>query len=175
MGTHYAGTRRERDALNAYIALMRASETVSQYLHPDISAADLAPTQLGVLDALFHLGPMCQRDLGRKILRSPGNITTVIDNLERRNLVRRRRAEVDRRYIAIHLTPTGRSLIERFLPTHVRGITEAMGVLSREEQKELADLCRKLGLTVAGRREDRKAKAGPRTDPGVRPSPTRTK
>jgi MarR family 2-MHQ and catechol resistance regulon transcriptional repressor len=172
MGTHYRGTRREQRALDAYITLTRASETVSAFLLPDLLAADLAPTQLGVLDALLHLGPMCQRDLGKKILKSPGNITTVIDNLERRGLVRRQREATDRRYITIHLTSQGRDRIKRFLPTHVRGIAEAMGVLSQEEQTTMASICRKLGLRVAGRRDDQKTKGGSKSKAGRgHPSP----
>ena len=35
-------------------------------------------------EALYHLGPMRPNELARKLLRSPGNMTTVLDNLERR-------------------------------------------------------------------------------------------
>jgi MarR family 2-MHQ and catechol resistance regulon transcriptional repressor len=153
MGTHYKGTSAERRALAAYITLMRASESVSASLLPDLHRANLATSQLGVLDALHHLGPMCQREIGEKILKSPGNITTVIDNLEKRGLVGRRRDEEDRRYITVHLTAKGRKLIAGFLPIHVGGIVGAMKHLTAGEQKQLTDLCRKLGHGAAGRRK----------------------
>ena len=49
---------------------------------------------------LLHLGPMHQRELGRKLLKSSGNITLVVDNLEKRGLVRREREREDRRFSA---------------------------------------------------------------------------
>lgn len=153
MSTHYKGTVRERRALGAYITLMRASESVLAALLPDLKQAGLPTSQLGVLDALYHLGPMCQREIGQKILKSAGNITIVIDNLERGGLVKRHREEEDRRMITVHLTAKGRKLIAEFLPIHVEGIVSAVGVLSAREQKQLTDLCRKLGLGAASRRK----------------------
>ena len=56
-----------------------------------MAAFDLTISQFGVLEALYHKGPLCQRDIAAKILKSTGNITMVIDNLEKRELVRRER------------------------------------------------------------------------------------
>ena len=58
-------------------------------LDPLMRDADLTVGQFGTLEALLHLGPLCRRDLGRKLLRSGGNITVVVGNLARRGLVRR--------------------------------------------------------------------------------------
>ncbi len=46
----------------------------------------LTESQFGVLDSLFHLGPMKQKEIGKKILKSGGNITMVINNLEKRGI-----------------------------------------------------------------------------------------
>jgi len=95
---------------------------------------------------VFHLGPLCQRALGEKLLTSGGNVTTVVDNLERRGLVRRVRSEEDRRFISVHLTDAGRELIGRVFPRHLGRIVEAMSALTPAEQDELARLCKKLGI-----------------------------
>ncbi len=145
MPTQYRGSREEIRALSAYVKLMRAAETVTANTHRHLAEADLTVSQFGVLEALYHLGPMCQRDIGKKILKSSGNITTVIDNLEKQGLVTRRRNTEDRRYVTIHLDPKGRELVARAFPRHVAGITEEFSVLTSEEQSELARLCRKLG------------------------------
>jgi MarR family 2-MHQ and catechol resistance regulon transcriptional repressor len=105
----------------------------------------ITTSQLGILEALFHLGPMCQRALGDKLLRSGGNITMVIDNLEKHGLVERVRQKEDRRMIMIHLTPTGRKLISRVLPLHAKDVVKEMSRLTASEQEELRRLCRKLG------------------------------
>src|SRR5918912_589968 len=142
MGTRHKGTDEEVRALDAYIKLMRAAESVSARLAPRLSAAGLTGSQFGALEALYHLGPLCQRDLGKKILKSGGNITMVVDNLEKRGLVERIRAEDDRRYITVNLTKQGRELISKLFPRHAKAIREEMGVLSDAELEKLGRLCK---------------------------------
>ncbi|HET9481146.1 MAG TPA: MarR family transcriptional regulator [Candidatus Polarisedimenticolia bacterium] len=152
MGTRYRGTNREVIALDAYIKLMRAAESVTARRAPLFAEAGLTVTQFGALEALYHLGPMLPSELGRKLLKSSGNLTLVVDNLERRKLVRRERSGDDRRRVTVHLTPGGRRLISRIFPGHVKAIVEEMGTLNQSEQKTLGRLCRRLGLKQKGRR-----------------------
>ena len=147
MGTHYQGTKAEVRALDAYIKLLRASDSIVGRLGQNLRAEDeLTLSQFGVLEALLHLGPMCQRDLGAKILKSSGNVTMVVDNLEKRGLAKRQRGAADRRMVEVHLTRAGRALIARIFPRHAAQITAEMGRLSAAEQEQLGALCRKLGL-----------------------------
>ena len=145
MGTRYLGTTEEVTALNAYIKLVRATESVSHRLHRHLESSKLTVTQFGVLEALFHLGAMHQRDLAEKLLKSGGNITLVIDNLEKRQLVKRDREVSDRLCISVSLTPAGKQLISDSFPAHVEAILQQMSILSLEEQAELGRLCKKLG------------------------------
>jgi len=146
LGTHHKGTRTETRALDTYIKLMRAVGSLGAPLDRRLDEEGLTTTQFGVLEAVFHLGPMCQRALGEKLLTSGGNVTTVVDNLERRGLVQRVRSEEDRRFVSVHLTDDGRELIARVFPRHLGRIVEAMSALSAGEQDDLARLCKKLGL-----------------------------
>lgn len=139
-------TESEKMALSTYTKLMRAAESVTSRTSRAMAAADLTISQFGVLEALYHKGPLCQRDIATKILKSSGNITLVIDNLEKRGLVRRERDLQDRRYFTIHLTETGNSLIAEVFPNVLAAIKEEMTVLQQEEQEELSRLCRILGL-----------------------------
>ena len=143
--SRYSGDRVERLALSTYLKLTRASETLWNRLAPGLQRHDLTPSQFGVLEALYHLGSMHQRDLGERILRSSGNMTLVIDNLEKRGLVRRERSVDDRRFILVHLTEEGARLIRRVFPAHAEAITRRLAVLTSEEQRALGNLCRKLG------------------------------
>jgi MarR family 2-MHQ and catechol resistance regulon transcriptional repressor len=146
MPTQHRGSDAEIRALNAFIKLIRAADSVVARLHPRVEAAGLTMGQLGVLEALFHLGPMHQRDLGRKLLKSGGNMTLVIDNLEKRGLVRRERERADRRFVKVCLTEDGQQLIGDYFPRHAAAIEQEMSVLTPAEQEELGRLCRKLGL-----------------------------
>jgi MarR family transcriptional regulator, 2-MHQ and catechol-resistance regulon repressor len=145
MPTRYQGTPEENLALNTFIKLTRATEALMTRLHQRGTLGDLTVSQFGVLEALYHLGSMCQNELGTKILKSSGNMTMVIDNLEKHGLVTRQRNTDDRRMVTVSLTESGREQIEQILPNHVSAITEEMKVLSPEEQQLLGNLCRKLG------------------------------
>jgi MarR family transcriptional regulator, 2-MHQ and catechol-resistance regulon repressor len=151
MGTKFQGTDEEINALNTYIKLTRAAESVFDRTNAHIASYDLTTTQFAVLEALHHLGTLSQVELAQKLLKSTGNITTVLQNLEKRNLICRVRDPNDQRYVQVSLTDTGRELIARIFPVHVQGIVAAMNVLSTEEQTTLAHLCRKLG-TMQGKR-----------------------
>ena len=147
MATHYQGTMAEIRAHNAYIKLVRASESVFGRIGQNLRAeGGLTLSQFGVLEALWHLGPLCQRDLGLKILKSSGNMTMVVDNLEKRQLVDWRQNAEDRRVTEVHLMAKGRALIKEIFPRHAAQITEELGRLTAAEQKQLGALCRKLGL-----------------------------
>ena len=143
MPTKYKGDAATVRALNAFINLARAADSLSARVAPDIEASGLTPGQFGVLEAILHLGPMSQRALGAKLLRSGGNITLVVDNLEKRSLVRRERQPRDRRALVVHLTATGRRLIEGIFPAHARAITREMSPLSARDQEDLRRICRK--------------------------------
>jgi len=145
MPTHYRGKPEQVAALDAYIKLMRAADSVTARLQPVMGSVGLTFGQFGTLDALLHLGPLCQRDLGHKLLRSSGNTTVVVNTLVQRGLVRRARRRDDRRFITVTLTDKGRQLIERLFPRHVALIVREMSLLSRREQAELGRLCRLIG------------------------------
>jgi MarR family transcriptional regulator, 2-MHQ and catechol-resistance regulon repressor len=148
MPTHYPGSPEQVHALNAYIRLTRAVEALSARLLSAEKLEGLTTSQLGVLDALYYLGPMHQKDLAGKILKSTGNLSLVIDNLEKRGLVQRERLGQDRRFVTISLTAAGRGLIERVMPRHVAEITSILSTLTPEEQQTLGELCKKLGLSL---------------------------
>jgi MarR family 2-MHQ and catechol resistance regulon transcriptional repressor len=150
MGTHFKGTSQEVLALDGFIKLMRATDSVSAYLARHTEAAGLTTGQFGALEALLHLGPMKQRDLGAKLLRSGSNVTMVLDNLERRGLVRRTRRKDDRRAIEVALTAEGRRLITDLFPQHARRITRLFGALSSRDQRRLGTLCKTLGRNIPG-------------------------
>lgn len=135
--------------VRAYVKLLRATRSVVGVIEPRLAARGLTTTQLGVLEALLHKGPLGQRELGRKVLTSAANMTDVLDKLQARGLIARCRATADRRNVTVGLTEAGRALIEELFPRHAADIARAMGGLSRVETERLGDLLRKLGQAAA--------------------------
>jgi MarR family 2-MHQ and catechol resistance regulon transcriptional repressor len=145
MPTHHKGTPQEVQALDTFIKLTRATDSLQARLARRETLCDLTPRQFGVLEALYHLGPMRPGEISAKLLKSGGNITLVVDNLERDGLVRRERSAEDRRVVKVSLTEAGRELISRVFPKHLADIVEEMSILMPKEQEELGRLCRILG------------------------------
>lgn len=137
-------------ALNCYTKLMRAAETVTGRVSRTMTAAGLTISQFGVLEALHHKGPLCQRDIAKKILKSTGNITLVIDNLEKQGLVKRERTSEDRRYLTVILTEKGKALVSIVFNDVEASIITEMSALAVDEQVLLGRLCKKLGLKEGG-------------------------
>jgi MarR family 2-MHQ and catechol resistance regulon transcriptional repressor len=137
------------EALAAYVKLLRASRAVVGSVEKLLAAHGLTTTQLGVLDAILHLGPVTQRDLGRKVLTSAGNMTDVVDKLEKRGLVRRQRDAADRRLVRVQLTEAGRRTIEELFPLHAADIARAMSGLPPDDLRRLGKLLRTLGMAAA--------------------------
>jgi MarR family 2-MHQ and catechol resistance regulon transcriptional repressor len=145
MGTKYKGSKEEVTALDAAIKLVRAAESLISKTSLSLSKHNITLSQFGILDAIYHLGPLTQKSLGKKILKSGGNITHVVDNLEKRALVKRHRGKKDRRNFEINLTKKGEKLIAKVLPEQVKMIKNELGILSQEESETFQKLCRKIG------------------------------
>ncbi len=132
-------------AIRAYSRLVRAFESVSSRLRCPKSRNGLTDSQFAALEALYMQGPLCQRAIGQTILKTGGNVTLVIDNLEKLGLVRRERDSDDRRQIVVSLTEKGAAVIAEVFPRHAKSVESVMQVLTPEEQQQLETLCRKLG------------------------------
>jgi MarR family 2-MHQ and catechol resistance regulon transcriptional repressor len=106
----------------------------------------LTITQFGVLEAIYHMGPLSQGELAEKLLRSGGNLTLVVDNLEKAGYVFRERDPADRRFVIVKLTDKGSKFIAALFPKVVANVTREMAILSSTELLDLSRLCKKIGL-----------------------------
>lgn len=143
--THFSGSPRIGLALDAFIKLTRAASSLEMVAYSPENLEGLTPSQFCVLEALYHLGALSQGELSKKVSRSTGNMTLVLDNLEKHGLAHRQRESDDRRRVTIHLTPQGELLIRRIFPQVAAAITDQMSTLSPEQQELLGSLCKKLG------------------------------
>ena len=151
MSTAYKGKPAEVRALNTFIRLMRGSESMSQHMKKCTATYGLTSSQFAILEALHHLRPPSQADLGRKISRSQADISTILDNLERKTFIDRNRGVVDRRTVTVTLSDTGKKLIKQSFPDHLNKLVRAFKVLKAWEQEELGRICKKLGQSLSDR------------------------
>jgi len=136
----------ERDAsLDLFIALNRAAQWANAHIDRDIKRYGMNRTEFGVIELLYHKGSQPLQQIGSKVLMSSGNITYVVDKLEKKGFVQRRACTEDRRLIYADLTEAGERMIEEVFPQHAEVIRQAMGGLDEEEKKAASRLLKKLG------------------------------
>lgn len=135
---------RTTEAVDAFGRLLRAARTLLARVEPRLAAAGLTITQFSVLAVILRDGPFNQRELSRKVVTSPGNMTDLIDKLETRGLVRRLRQHADRRAVQVELTPSGHAMIAPLAAQHANDVTNAMSGLTQPELQQLCAILAKL-------------------------------
>lgn len=136
-------------ALTTWVKLARAFSSFSKKSTEKIKSFGLTQPQFAVIEALGHLGSLKVGEICDKMLVSGGNMTLVLDNIEKLGYLERIPSKEDRRAIHVQLTSKGRELFEEIFKIHAEHISSLMSVLSPEEQKTLGDLLKKLGLGVS--------------------------
>jgi DNA-binding MarR family transcriptional regulator len=127
-------TNREDSAvrlLRAYLDAVTLSEALQTRIW---HAAELTLVQVRVLRRLAKQ-PRSLGQLGADLMLAPPSMTRLIDRLEERGLIERRRDDDDRRKVLATITPEGRRLVSAipFLEgTPIRTAVERMTVADRE-------------------------------------------
>lgn len=136
-------------ALSMWVKLARATDTLAMLTAKDIDRCGLTPTQFGIVESLGHLGPMKIGEMCSKKLMTGGNMTVVIDNLEKMGLIERTKDPDDRRASIIRLTAGGEAKFKEMFPAHAQFVEELVwGVLSEDEIHQLSELLKKLGCSL---------------------------
>jgi DNA-binding MarR family transcriptional regulator len=108
---------------------------------------DLQVGEADVLFTLFRAGPphrLSPTQLAESTLVTTGTMTNRLDNLERRELVRRAPNPEDRRGLMVELTEAGRALVDGLVGRHVANEEQLLSALSARERGQLASILRKL-------------------------------
>lgn len=130
--------------LKTLIALSRCTQSVHRREYKTIKEGGLTVSQFAVLEILYHKGDLRVYEIMEKILSTGGNMTVVIDNLVKDNLVMRYIDPKDRRVSLISITEKGRNLISEIFPKHLENVNEIFEVLTSEEKKNFINLLKKL-------------------------------
>jgi MarR family 2-MHQ and catechol resistance regulon transcriptional repressor len=131
--------------IHLWLILMKAYRALAQLDSRSIVASELGLSDFAVLEILLHKGPLPVSRIGRQVMLTSGSITTAIDRLEEKRLVRRQPCPNDRRVTYVTLTTTGRTLIRRVFAIHADRLETVFEPLSRSERSTFAALLKKLG------------------------------
>ncbi len=104
----------------------------------------LTAPQFQVLEVLSKTGPIPLKRISEELMVTGANITCVVDNLEKEELVERIHSKEDRRVILADLTEKGKTKINSIMPSYLINISSITSVLSDQEHKDLTGLLAKL-------------------------------
>ena len=102
---------------------------------------------VGVLSALRFAGPSKQlspTQLFKGLMISSAGITSRLDRLEKRGLVRRERHPNDRRGVLVELTDEGRRVLDQAVKANTDAERELIATLDAHEARDLASLLKKM-------------------------------
>jgi MarR family transcriptional regulator, 2-MHQ and catechol-resistance regulon repressor len=140
---------RQEQALKLFVVLNRAAAAVTAHAEADVARHGLSLAEFASLEALYQKGPLLVGELQRAVLKSSGGMTYVVDRLEEKGLVCRRRCEHDRRALYAELTEEGQARMAEIFPDHARAIERAMDGLKPTEQAAAVTLLKRLGHAAA--------------------------
>jgi DNA-binding MarR family transcriptional regulator len=127
-------------ALSAWVRLLKAHALMLRALRRSVPEGLTLP-QFDVLAQLERRKDgMTPGDLTRALLVTAGNVTGIVDRLQRLGLVERRAVPEDRRTVRVCLSPRGRAVVRRAIPRHRRDIETLLGRLRTDDLARLRDL-----------------------------------
>ena len=153
-------------ALKALRRILRASELSNRQL---AATTGLTPSQLLVLQEIEERGPVTPTDISTALQFGQATITNIVDRLEAANLVRRQRADQDKRRIFLTCTEEGERMITLAPDLLQATFTQAFGKLPEWEQAMILSGLGRLAEILGVARSD----AAPLLDAGPIDRPSR--
>lgn len=125
-----------------FLNIQRTADLLDQGLEAVLKPFALTATQYNVLRILRGAGErgLACRELGERMLTHDPDVTRLLDRLERRGLIRRRREVQDRRVINTRITPDGLSLLSQLDQSVMELHRRQLGHLGEEQIRTLIDL-----------------------------------
>lgn len=125
-----------------FLTLMRTADRLSERVSAPLREVGLTAPQYNVLRILRGAEPEGLRTYqvaDRMVARAP-NITRLVDHLEGKRLLSRKRSRSDRRVITLRISRTGTDLLARLDRPVNQAVKQAMRGLSGEQQRSLRTL-----------------------------------
>lgn len=136
-------------AARALVATGQIFEAKTAEAFAEFGLSHAAGNALAIIEGAGE--PIAAGDVGRAMHVTSGSITSVLDTLEKRDLIRRYRDPADRRRVLVDITPAAEDLLDEVLPRVqvrardlVAALTDDQKVLLRDLLDTLADHARDL-------------------------------
>lgn len=127
-----------------WVRFLRFNLASHKKLESDLGKLGLTPPQFYVLATIGYAGSLPFGEIGAKMMVTVSNLTGIVDRLEEKKLVLRKRDETDRRVVHVTLTEKGTKLYKSTIPLFEKSISGIFSSLDLTSQKKLSALLRNL-------------------------------
>lgn len=127
-----------------WVRFLRFNLLSHKKLEADLDKQGLTPPQFYVLATIGYAGGLPFGEIGAKMMVTVSNLTGIVDRLEEKKIVLRKRDERDRRVVHVVLTEKGAKLYKSTIPLFEKSISAIFAAVDKTQQKELSALLRKL-------------------------------
>jgi len=131
-------------ATSLWIRFLRFNLQSHKKLEAELDKAGLTPPQFYVLATIGYAGGLPFGEIGAKMMVTVSNLTGIVDRLEEKKIVVRKRDEKDRRVVHVVLTDKGAKLYKITIPLFEKSIAAIFARLDKPQQKELSAVLRRL-------------------------------
>lgn len=140
----------------AYLALQRTTDLASRPVEKVFSRWGLTPEQYNVLRILRGAEPtgLPTLEIGRRMITRASNVTRIIDRLESKKLVDRKRETQDRRVVRIRISGEGLKLLDEMQDTVTDASQGSISGLTETEAQRLVNLLEKIREGLSDRDAD---------------------
>ena len=135
-------------SLKMWLKFIRAHAVYRRKAVEDIKNYGINMSQYWVIESLGSVGPSLMGELSKKTFLTAGNMTFIVDGLEKAGLVERVLTRDDRRAVLVQLTPKGTCIYNEAFGKHSKFLGRLASVLTKEEQVEFSRILKKLGLAL---------------------------
>jgi len=152
MDREFIARRGDHSALRIWLRLLTCTQLIERRVRSGLR--EEFATTLPRFDLMAqlerHREGLKMNELSRLLMVTGGNITAIVDQLEKEGQVERLDDSADRRAWLIRLTPAGEKSFTEMARAHEQWVVELLAGLSRKEHDELLKLLAKLKSHAVG-------------------------
>lgn len=132
----------------ALLNIYYTSELIKKRAREFFSKYGITDVQFNLMELLYsqadESGGLTQAELSKMMLVNRSNITSLVDRMEKANLVMRTDIPGDRRYNSVRLTLNGKKIVKKVEEKYLEQVTKIMSVISQKGVEELVNMLERI-------------------------------
>ena len=139
---------RMEESLKAFVGIKRTNDILEKLVKNDAQQYGLNISEFAVMELLYNKGPQPINRIQERILIANSSTTYILDKLQQKGYIIRKRDESDRRSMKATLTEEGENLIARIFPPHSELLASLFTALSDEELSAFREMLKKISANA---------------------------